>query len=150
MIGMSLSGVLKETPDHELSGLVVDGVGVGRLARRELQRYHRGFVFEPSNDPAYRPWIVSAVLLVKLAHRLLDRERPDIVVTGSGRTLPSACLCEVARLQGIHVVTWDTELSHPDGLVFSHNQAAAILPLDDAWSEASRQPLGLRSGPGIE
>jgi hypothetical protein len=42
---------------------------------------------------------------------------------------------------GIHVVTWDTELSHPDGLVFSHNQAAAILPLDEAWGEASGQPL---------
>ncbi len=130
-----------EMPDHELSTFVVDGVEVGRLARRELQRYSRGFVFQPADDPAYRRWLVSALLLVRLAGRLLDRERPDIVVTSSGRTLPSACLCEVARRRAVHVVTWDTEPTYADGLVFSHNGAATIIPLDDAWSEAARQPL---------
>jgi hypothetical protein len=129
------------TPDHELSTLVVAGVGVGRLARRELQRYYRGFVFEPAADAAYRPWIVSALLLVRLAGRLLDRKRPDIVITASGRTLAPACLCDVARSRGIHVVTWDTEPSYSDGLVFSHNHAAVEIPLDEMWREASRQRL---------
>ena len=130
-----------ETPDHELSTLVVDGVGVGRLALRELQRYYRGFVFEPAGDRAYRRWLVTAVLLARLVNRLLDREQPDVVVTANGRTLPSACLLEVAKSRGIRVVTWDTEPSHPDGLVFSHNHPAVEIPIDDAWSEASRQCL---------
>ena len=129
------------TPDHEWSTLVVDGVEVGRLARRELQRYHRGFVFEPEADPAYRQWVVSAVLLVRLAVRLLDREQPDIVVTSSGRTLTSACLLAVARRRGVHIVTWDTEPSYADGLVFSHNDTAVTIPLDEAWRDASRQRL---------
>ncbi len=129
------------TPDAGLASLAVDGVDVGRLARRELQRYSRGFVFEPANDPAYRRWLVSAVLLVRLAGRLLDRDRPDIVVTSSGRTLPSACLCVVAARRGIHVVTWDTEPTHSDGLVFSHNDAAVLIPLDDVWSNMSHCPL---------
>ena len=132
---------VRATPDHELPSLVVDGVAVGRLARRELQRYYRGFVFEPATDPAYRRWIVSALLLVRLARRLLDRQRPDIVITASGRTLAPACLCDVAQSRGIHVVTWDTEPSYPDGLVFSHNHAAVDIPLDEAWSDASRQRL---------
>jgi hypothetical protein len=130
-----------ETPDHELLTLVVDGVGVGRLARRELQRYYRGFVFDPAGDPAYRRWLVSAVLLVRLVNRLLDRQQPDVVVTSSGRTLPSACLRAVAESRGIHVVTWDTEPSHSDGLVFSHNHAAVEIPLDAAWRGASRECL---------
>jgi len=79
------------TPDHELPTLAVDGVSIGRLARRELQRYYRGFVFQPTADPAYRRWLVSAVLLVRLANRFLEREQPDIVVTANGRSLPSAC-----------------------------------------------------------
>lgn len=133
--------LVAQTPDHELAPLVVDGVSVGRLAARELQRYSRGFVFGPEHHPAYRRWLVSAVLLVWLASRLLDREQPDIVVTGSGRTLPSACLCAIACLRRIHVVTWDTEPTFPDGLVFSHNDAAPLLPLDDAWKSTARQPL---------
>ena len=130
-----------EVSNARLSTLVFEDVDVGRLVRRELQRYYRGFVFEPADDPAYRPWLVSAVLLVRLASRLLARNHPDIVVTANGRTLPSACLRAVASLRGIHVVTWDTEPSHADGLVFSHNEAAVEIPLDEAWRDLSTQRL---------
>ena len=127
--------------DRDLEGLTVDTVNVGRLARRELQRYHRGFVFEPSADPAYRQWLVSAILLVRWVSRLLDREHPDVVLCASGRTLSSASLCAVARSRDIRVVTWDTEPTFSDGLVFSHDEAAVLIPLDEAWRQASQQPL---------
>ena len=129
------------TPDEELAALIVDEVNVGRLAARELQRYARGFVFDAPADSAYRHWLVSAVLLVRLAGRLLERECPDIVVMANGRTLPTACLLAVARRRGVDVVTWDTEPTHADGLVFAHNQAAVEIPLDDLWPEAATRPL---------
>jgi len=133
--------LVAETPKERLRELVVDGVPVGRLARRELQRYYRGFVFDPVSDHAYRPWLVSAILLTWLSARWLDRHQPDIVGTCSGRTLPTACVFEVARQRGIHVVTWDGSATHPDGLMFSHNHSAAEVPLDDVWTEGSTQPL---------
>jgi hypothetical protein len=133
--------LVAETPKYQLLDLVVDGVPVGRLARRELQRYYRGFVFDPVGDRAFRPWLVSAILLTWLSERWLARNQPDIVGTCSGRTLPTACVFEVARRRGIHVVTWDGSATHPDGLMFSHNQSAAEVPLDDVWTEVSRQPL---------
>lgn len=129
------------TPDDALQTLAVDGVDVGRFARRELQRYHRGFVAQPAHDPMYRPWIVAGVLLVELARRLVERERPDVLVVSSGRTLLAACLTAVARARGIRTVSWDLEDSHPDGLVFSHGGPAVELPLDDAWARASAEPL---------
>jgi hypothetical protein len=129
-------------PAESLSTLVIDGVAVGRLARRELQRYHRGFVFHPEHDPVYRQWIVAGVLLVELARRLFDREPPDVLVISSGRTLVAACLIAVARSRGIRAVSWDFEDSHRDGLVFSHDGPAVELPLDDAWTRASAEPLG--------
>lgn len=129
------------TPADALAAFVVDGVPVGRLARRELQRYRRGFVFRPQDDPAYRQWIAAGVLLVELARRLFDRERPDVLVISSGRTLLAACLTAVARARGIRAVSWDLEDSHPDGLVFSHDGPAVELPLDDAWPGASAAPL---------
>jgi hypothetical protein len=133
--------LVARTPNEGLLGLVVNRVRVGRLARRELQRYYRGFVFDPPRDPTFRRWLVSAVLLTWLSERWLERNQPDIVGVCSGRTLNTACVFEVGRLRGIHVVTWDGTASHPDGLMFSHNQSATEIPLDDAWMEASKRRL---------
>jgi hypothetical protein len=128
-------------PDDGLTSLMIDDVPVGVLARRELQRYHRGFVFHPERDPAYRRWLVSGALLVTLARRLFDQEQPDVLVISSGRTLLAACLTAVARAMGVRTVSWDLEDSHRDGLVFSHGAPAVELPLDDAWAHASSEPL---------
>jgi hypothetical protein len=133
--------LVAETADDALSKLEVNGVPVGRFARREIQRYYRGFIFDPPRDPAFRKWLVSAVLLTWLSERWLDAVKPDIVGVCSGRTLPTACLFEVARQRGIHVVTWDGVATRPDGLMFSHNHAATEVPLDDAWKETANEPL---------
>jgi hypothetical protein len=129
------------TPASGLRSLMVDGVPVGTLARRELQRYHRGFVADPERDPAFRAWIVSGVLLVRLAARLFARERPEILLISSGRTLLAGCLSMVAAAQGIRVVSWDLENSHSDGLVFSHDEPAVLLPLDAAWAQVRGETL---------
>ena len=131
--------LVAQTSDGDLAALVVNDVPVGKLARRELQRYYHGFVFAPSSDPAYRKWLVTGVLLTWFSERWLDQLQPDIVGVCSGRTLPTACVFEVARQRGIHVVTWDGTASHPDGLMFSHNQPATEIPLDGAWVEASKR-----------
>ncbi|MEQ1730285.1 MAG: hypothetical protein ABL982_18110, partial [Vicinamibacterales bacterium] len=115
---------------------VVDGVDLRRLARRELQRYRRGFAFDPEADPAYRQWLVSALIVMRAAGRLIDRETPDVLLLSSGRTLVAACLVAAARARSVRVVTWDTEPSFADGLVFSHTDPAVQVPLDDAWATA--------------
>lgn len=133
--------LVAETPDDALAALRVNGVPLGRFARREIQRYYRGFIFDPPRDPAFRKWLVSAVLLTWLSERWLDAVKPDIVGVCSGRTLPTACIFEVASRRGIHVVTWDGVATRPDGLMFSHNQPATEIPLDDPWKEAANEPL---------
>lgn len=136
--------LVAETPYDALAALKVNGVPVGRFARREIQRYYRGFIFDPPRDPAFRKWLVSAVLLTWLSERWLDAVKPDIVGVCSGRTLPTACVFEVARQREIHVVTWDGVATRPDGLMFSHNQSATVIPLDDAWKEAANESLSMQ------
>lgn len=135
--------MVTHTRTDDLPSLTVNGVHVGRLAQSELQRYYRGYVFDPLHEalPAYRQWLVSGVLLTWLFERLLDHTQPDIVITSSGRTLLSACIFKLARLRGIHVVTWDTSPLYPNGLKFSHNKPAVEVNLDDVWTEVSRRNL---------
>lgn len=136
--------LVAEIPEDARLTMVVNSVPVGRLARREIQRYYRGFIFDPPRDPAFRQWLVSAVLLTWLSERWLDRAQPDIVGVCSGRTLPTACIFEVARQRGIHTVTWDGAATRPDALMFSHDRLATEIPLDDAWKEAADVPLSAR------
>lgn len=133
--------IVSRTADDELPELIVDGVPVGRLGRRELQRYYRGFVFDPPRDPAYRPWIVTAILCTWLSQRWLEKHRPDILGVCSGRTLSTACVFEVAKQRGIRVVTWDGAATFPDTLMFSHDRPATEVPLDDAWKRLSNDEL---------
>ena len=135
--------LVSRAPDCELPALVVNGVRVGHLARNQLPRYYRGFVFELSGQvlAAYRQWLVSAVLLTWLSERLLDSIEPHIVLTGSGKTLPTACIFQAARLRGIRVVTWDSTPWYPNGLLFNHNSPAVDVHLDDLWAEVSGQKL---------
>ncbi|MEQ1898883.1 MAG: hypothetical protein ABL971_16035 [Vicinamibacterales bacterium] len=116
-------------------------VPVGVFARRELQRYYRGFVFDPCRDPAYRNWLVSGVLYTWLSERWLDEVRPDILGVCSGRTLNTACVYEVAHTRGIRVVTWDGTATHADTLMFSHGRPATEIPLDDAWVNEQHREL---------
>jgi hypothetical protein len=129
------------TPDEALPMLEVSGIPIGRFARREIQRYYRGYIFDPVHDPAYRKWLISAVLLIWLSERWLDAVRPDLAAVCSGRTLPTACFYEVARRRRIRVVTWDGTASHRDGLMLSHNEPATEIPLKEAWCEAASREL---------
>lgn len=118
-----------------------DGVPIGVFARRELQRYRRGMVFDVETDPAFRRWLVTAVMFVRLFEKLMAVESPDLVLASSGRTLQSACAMAVAASRAVRVVTWDTEATRPDGVVFSHGRPAVEIPLDEAWAVAAHTPL---------
>jgi hypothetical protein len=135
--------LVNQTPMGDLNSLVVDGVRVGRLARSELQRYYRGYVFDPLGQAlgAYRQWLVAGILLTWLFERTFDRYRPDILVASSGKTLLAACAIEVAQQRDIHVVTWDTSALYRDGLMFRHDVPADDVNLDDVWDEVSKQEL---------
>jgi hypothetical protein len=133
--------LVADTPDDKLLELTVSDVPVGRFARREIQRYYRGFIFEPQADPAFRKWLTSAVLHTWLSERWLDHGQPDIVGVCSGRTLPTACIFAVARQRGIQVVTWDGVATRPDGFMFARNESATEIPLDAPWSSYRDVPL---------
>lgn len=133
--------LVRDTPDEALTTLCVDEVPVGVFARRELQRYYRGFIFEPARDPAYRRWLVSGVLYAWAAGRWLDDVQPDVVGVCSGRTLNTACVYDSARRRGLRVVTWDGAATHPDTLMFSHGRPATEMPMDELWAAERHRPL---------
>jgi len=133
--------VVESTAPASRARLVVDGVPLGRLAVRELQRFARGAVDDPAGDPAFRSWLVTAHVLSTMMDRALETLKPDLVLATNGRVLHAAVLAARARQRGVRVVTWDTEPTHPDALIFSHHDEAATVPLDASWVEARERPL---------
>ncbi|HEY6802563.1 MAG TPA: hypothetical protein VI306_03190 [Pyrinomonadaceae bacterium] len=133
--------LIVNTPDDDLLDLKVNNIPVGLFGQREIQRYYRGFVFEPQLDPAFRKWLVSAVLHTWLSERWLDRVQPEIVGVCSGRTLPTACIFTVAKQRGVPVVTWDGAATRADSLMFAHNESATEIPLDELWKTYRDVPL---------
>jgi hypothetical protein len=133
--------LVADTSDEKLLQLEVNDIPVGLFARREIQRYYRGFIFDPQHDPAFRKWLTSAVLHTRLSERWLDNVQPDIVGVCSGRTLPTACIFAVARQRGIEVVTWDGVATRPDGFMFARNESATEIPLTEPWSIYRDVPL---------
>jgi len=137
--------LVEKTVDGDLEDLIVNGVPVGRLARWELQRYYRGFVFDPVKETPgkYRQWISTGVLLTWLFERVVDHERPDILLVSSGKTLPTKCALDVALRRGVRVVTWDTSPFYPNGVMFSQNKPAVNVDLEEEWKQVANEELSL-------
>jgi hypothetical protein len=135
--------LVRKTQMSDLPSLVVSGVNVGKVARLELQRYYRGFVFDPLGKAleVYRKWLVAGVLMTWLFERILDREEPDILISSSGKTLLAACANALAKKRATHVVTWDTSALFQDGIMFRHDEPADDVNLDDVWGEVSQKAL---------
>lgn len=132
---------VEAVPSGALTSFAVDGVPLGHLAWRELQRSARSDVAHPEADPDFRAWLVTAHLLNTLMDRALDAVRPDLVFATNGRVLPAALLLARARQRGVRTVTWDTEPTHPDGLIFAHGGTAVTVPLDDVWPQVREDAL---------
>jgi len=139
--------LVQSQPAEALAALHYRGLPIGQLALRDLHQYTLS-CFEPETpeDVAlFRRHLVQAVMSVDLAHAILARERPDIVVLVNGKTVMYTYMYEVARQAGVQVTTWE-EGMYWDTAVMVANQARAIdFPIDEQeWAayQCRRLPPG--------
>lgn len=126
-----------------LETLVLEGVPVGRIARFEMHVFYQSYL--PALDEVqlgqFRTFCRSAILLTRLAGRLLDHHRPDVAVACNGKGLTYRPFVILARQRGIPVVTWEEYLTDTMRFVFAHNAYANEIHLESVWERERQRPL---------
>lgn len=133
--------------------LVYRDIEIGRIARRDLTQYSMG-CFEPcgAEDFAeYRRHMIHAVMSVDLAHSIIERERPDIVVLVNGKLVMYSYMYEVARTLGMETTTWEEGMYSDTAIRLSHNEKAIDFAFEpEAWEQCRSRPLDRAAARQVE
>lgn len=132
------------SPVLELLRLKERGVEVGRLAFLNLFHYFRMYPMriEGELEVVFRQCVESAVLIARAAERIIGARRPDLVVSVNGKFLQWAPWVEVARRQGVDVLTWEDYHIRDGGVTFALNEIAHTMRIDDeTWRFELSRPF---------
>ncbi len=115
--------VVDATQPDGYRDLTYRGLAIGRLVRPSVAHFLRSakITDDPASLGTYREWLISAVWLVDACERLLDRDRPDVIVMLNGLFAPEWIMLEVAKRRGVRVVTWEVGF-RPETFFFAHGR----------------------------
>ena len=102
-----------------------------------------------ASDSVVRGYLESAIVYVEAARQVLARARPDVCVMLNGLFHAERIFLEVARSQGIRVVSYEQGW-RPRTVHFVHDKPAAQFPVGDAWMAARDRPLTAEQDQNLE
>jgi len=106
----------------DIRTLTVDGLAIGEHAWAGALRFFAAGSLEqePAGEAVLRRYLEAALLTAFASRRLLRAERFTSVVLTHGIYVPWGILAEVARREGVHVVTWNVAY-RKRRFIFSHD-----------------------------
>jgi hypothetical protein len=106
----------------EIRTLTVDGLAIGEHAWAGALRFFAvgSLDDEPAAEPVVRRYLEAALLTAFAARRLLRANNFKTVVVTHGIYVPWGIVGEVARREGVHVVTWNVAY-RKRRFIFSHD-----------------------------
>jgi hypothetical protein len=128
----------------ELGDLTYSGIPIGALALRDLFQYTVGhFTVDTAEDAAlYRKHLIHAIMSVDLAHAIIEKDQPDIVVLVNGKAVMYTYLYEVCRALGVQVTTWEEGMYWDTSIVLANNDRAIDFPIsEDEWRALRALPF---------
>lgn len=128
----------------DLATLELDGVHVGEHAVAGALRFLAVGTLpdDPTTTTIVKRYLAAAVLTARAAQRLLAELRPTVVVLQHGIYVPQGPVVEVARAQGVRIVTWSTG-SPAQSFLFSHDDTyhrTMLAESPSAWADAPWSP----------
>lgn len=119
----------------DVGSVTLEGLRVGEHALAGTLRYFaRASLGEECHElPILRRYVEAAVLTVRVAQRLLRRERYDVAVFHHGIYVPQGLLGEVCRAEGVRVVNWNPGY-RTGSFIFSHGQTYHHTLMDEPTS----------------
>lgn len=113
--------ISQAVPYHEIHGFSEDGIAIGEHAMAgALRFYARATLSDPYAEPVLRRYLKASLLTAWAVRKLFLQEQFDVVVTHHGIYVPQGLAAEVARSEGIRVVTWHTAY-RTKTFIFSHD-----------------------------
>jgi hypothetical protein len=111
-----------ELPLDQIRSLVVDGLAVGEHAQAGALRFFASGSLEeePAAEPVLRRYLEAALLTASASRRLMRAVGFSSMVLTHGIYVPWGILGEVARLEGVHVSTWNVAY-RKRRFIFSHD-----------------------------
>lgn len=93
----------------------------------------------PNERREFREFVESGAIVALAFERLLDQERPEAIVMGSGLFFAEAILDALAKRRGIPVVSYDFAIRA--GTVFlSTDLPASLFDMTEWWEKKGRRP----------
>jgi hypothetical protein len=114
--------VAASVPFGEIRTLTVGGLGIGEHAWAGALRFFAvgSLDDQPAAEPVVRRYLEAALLTASATRRLLREQRYATVVVTHGIYVPWGIVGEVARQDGVHVVTWNVAY-RKRRFIFSHD-----------------------------
>jgi hypothetical protein len=128
--------------DDELRGFHYHDLAIGEFVRPSVHRsLLRGDVgADRFSQEVLRGFLRSAVIYVHACERLLERDRPDIVVMTNGLFFCERIMFELARRRGVEVITYERGMRARTAL-FDRDRPVVRMELDEPWAIARDRPL---------
>jgi hypothetical protein len=124
---------------EDMAAATFEGLPVGEHALAGTLRYFAtGELTNESQAEAVARRFLEASALTALAYlRIIERERPDVIVAHHGIYIPQGIAAAVARAHGVRVVTWNPAY-RKHCFIFSHGDTYHHTLMDepiDVWRE---------------
>jgi len=129
---------------EDIRTLTVDGLAIGEHAWAGALRFFAVGSLEgqPAGEAVLRRYLEAALLTAFASRRLLRAERFSTVVLTHGIYVPWGILGEVARREGVHVVTWNVAY-RKRRFIFSHDDTyhhTLMTEPRDQWEQRELTP----------
>lgn len=113
--------ISSEIAISDIETFIMDGLRIGEHAKAGALRFYARATIdgEPFVDSVLRRYLKAAILTALSAKKLFKREKYDVIVFHHGIYVPQGIIGEVARQQGIEVVTWNPAY-RKNCFIFSH------------------------------
>ena len=109
-------------PFDQIGGFTLDGLAIGEHAHAGALRFFAtgSLENEPAAEPVLRRYLESALLTAYASRRLIRNVGFSSAVFTHGIYVPWGIVGEVARAEGVHVVTWNVAY-RKRRFIFSHD-----------------------------
>jgi len=118
-----IDNIVKKTSLEEIKKFKIEDISIGEHANAGTLRYHaKGNLNNTENELAiFKKYFISALKTFFIAKNLFKSKKFDTVVLNHGIYVPQGIISEVAKANGINVVTWFTAYKNKSFL-FSHDE----------------------------